>query len=216
MSALAWHNDAALKERTVAALRKDREIDAFVQGTYISKDPEAALGFRGCAIGCVVQSQRGIIASDTENWHQMVEDDLGIPLVVSHLIDRIFEDLSTDDEQHAQFAVDAIDAVPVGADLSLVSARFMIDILGDDEHGVLQFAGDREDVTASINQVIALYERRLDGDEPSESEWDAAAHAADAARAAARAAHCAAHWTWMSERLIHHLANAPVVAEVSA
>ena len=42
----AWHGDRALKDRTIEALKLDREKDAFIQGEYLQK---LGTDHRGCS-----------------------------------------------------------------------------------------------------------------------------------------------------------------------
>ena len=232
----AWHNDPDLKADVLDRMRQHRADDEIVQGFYQRIDPTAASGYRGCLIGCTLPPLPDA-AKPVEGWHVRVEDEYGIPQTVGYLLDRTFEGLPYG--QHAEFAVAAIDAIPVGADLSLVSSHLMVDVLSDPDHGVLRHAGG-EDVRAAIDTVVALYRRRVAGDEPSRNEWlrarraaasadaafasaafaDAAAAAAaaafaDAAAAAAAFASAAArltHWRWVADRILHHLRNAHVSA----
>jgi hypothetical protein len=179
----AWHGDPALKERTIGALKIDREIDAFVQGLYLKTAPDLATGYRGCSIGCLVG------AADPNardiNWHEKAEDLYGIPPVISRFADAVFEGLPTKNDEHANFAVAWPEAIPAGADLSLVFSHLMVDVLGDPERGVLQLTEDEWGTRPAVESVLSLYRRRLAGDEPTVEEWDeAAARAARAAGAA--------------------------------
>ena len=230
----AWHGDPALKDEVLTRLREHRAADAIIQGLYQQYDPGLAVQYRGCAIGCTLPLQetnpvpgRHEVAGPGAGWHAEVERLYGIPRPVAHLIDRIFEGLPTDEA--GDFAVAVIEAVPVGADLSMVSSRLMLDILADDEYGVLQRTRDGSKARTAVETVIGLYRRQLAGDEPSTEEWKkaaaaataaataataaaayaAAAYAADAATYATYATYAAdarpSHWRWTADRLIHHL-----------
>lgn len=134
----AWHGDPALKERIVARMKQHREADAFVHGLYQRFDSKLALGYKGCAIGCALDKQ----PPDDEDgppygqrpehgWWGEVHRQFGIPEDVAELIDDNFEVLTAPDD--AAFAVDALDAVPVGADLSGVADAYWGDEV--DENG---------------------------------------------------------------------------------
>jgi hypothetical protein len=191
---IAWHGDPDLKAEVVARIAAHRVEDSIIQGLYQEIDHNLASGYRGCLIGCTLPAQaKG--REPSVGWHTRVEELYGIPRAIGYLLDRIFENLPTDDGQHAVFAVASIEAVPVGADLSLVSSKLMLEILADAERGVLRHTAEGSDQRAAVEAVIALYVRRLAGDEPSRDEWLAArrdAYAADAAYADADAAAYAA------------------------
>jgi len=167
---LAWHSNPDLKTEVVARMTAHRADDSIIQGIYQQIDPDLASGYRGCLIGCTLPPQakgRG----PRVGWHHRVEELYGIPTDIGHLLDRIFENLPTDDGQHARFAVASIEAIPVGADLSLVASRLMLDILADPAYGVLTLTIADSKRQATIERVIGLYRRRLAGDEPSRQEW---------------------------------------------
>lgn len=54
-------------------------------------------------------------------------------------------------------------AIPVGADLSQVTDKFLLWALADEKHGVLQYV--EGDAVASIQKVISLYGRKVLGEE---------------------------------------------------
>ncbi len=276
-TALAWHGDPGLKAEVLDRLRQHRAEDSIVKGIYQCIDSNLGTGYRGCAIGCTLPPQDAIngvdfddeVESPDEGWHGRVEELYGIPTPIAHLIDRIFENLPTDDEAHARFAVEVIAAVPVAADLSLVVSRFLLDVLADPEHGVRRHTAEGSRRRAQVDRVIDLYRRMLAGEEIGPEQWRAAAAADDAAADdaaaddAAAAAYAAAAYAaadaadaygaaayayaaayaaayayayaaaaaaddaadaadaygaaarhqsriWQAERLIHHIANAPV------
>jgi hypothetical protein len=96
-----------------------RAADTIKQGSYQYREPTTATGYRGCAIGCTLP-----LINDTDKyangwWWQRVEDDYGIDRHVAELIDGIFETQETFGTA-ARFAVEAVEAIPVGADLSSV------------------------------------------------------------------------------------------------
>lgn len=132
----AWHGDAELKARIVERMKQHREADDFIQGLYQKLDPASALGYRGCAIGCLLDKQpvpteepycdcercQHATNEPDAGWHGEVEKQLGIPERLAELIDACFEDSLK--PAHVQFAVDAIEAITVGADLSAVAAAY--------------------------------------------------------------------------------------------
>jgi hypothetical protein len=125
----AWHGDPELKARVVEKLKVHRAADALIQGVYQRIDPNVAAGYRGCAIGCTLDLQKSRDGfaeprpdNDDDSWHLEVERQYGIPRNVAGLIDDIFEEL--DQPEHADFAVDVIEAIPVGADLDGIWDRY--------------------------------------------------------------------------------------------
>ncbi|MCW2900136.1 MAG: hypothetical protein JWO67_2401 [Streptosporangiaceae bacterium] len=125
---LAWHGDPALKAEVMERMRAHRADDAIVQGTYQRIDPEAASGYRGCAIGCTLPQQPAVREGRCDcgcesrpevGWHGEVERLYGIDMWIGHAIDDVFEGL--DPTECGDFAVNVIDVIPVGADLSDLS-----------------------------------------------------------------------------------------------
>jgi hypothetical protein len=120
---LAWFGSQPLKDEVMDRLRKHRAEDDFIQGIYQTIDPQRALGYRGCAIGCTLpkatkyDDDGGLVPPGdvTEDWHWAIEHFYGIPWRVAGAIDDLFEALPA--EQCGDFAVDVIEAIPVGADL---------------------------------------------------------------------------------------------------
>jgi len=248
---LAWHNNPDLKTEVAERMAAHRSEDSIVQGFYQQISTQIASGYRGCLIGCTLPPQPLPEGADVagcndiwgaepkapdNGWHARVEQLYGIPETIGYLLDRIFESLPADSGACARFAVDSIEAVPVGADLSMVPDRLMLDVLADPEHGMLPHMAVGSDRRPAVVQVIDLYRRRLAGDEPSDDEWiDAyicdyddewvhvqaaqAGHAdggAFASYALAAAGDCAGPrwWTWVADRLLHHLANAPTPVKI--
>ena len=121
----AWHGSADLKAEVMARLRAHRAADEIVQGVYQINDD---YGYRGCAIGCTLPELsedecRELDAGDMYSWHRRVEREYGIPWIIAWRIDQTFE-LFFDHKEAGKFAVDVIDAIPVGADLSSVFKQF--------------------------------------------------------------------------------------------
>lgn len=168
---LAYHGDAALKERTLDQLRQHRAADEIVQRVYWEKTNGS---FHGCAVGCLTH--------DPEGGHEQFPDLWGIPEVLAHLIDSIFERLPT--MAAKDWPLRVMDAIPVGADLTLVWPRFARWVLTD--HLATVGKGNPEwGVQAAIDGVVTLFDEQLVGREPDEAAWAArAAGAAGAAEAA--------------------------------
>lgn len=111
---LAWHNDPQLKADAVRRMQEHRKADEFIQGHYFFPDISRPSGFRGCALGCLIES---IETRDRyPSWHWAAEMEFGINNLVARKIDDIFESLEFEDA--ADFAVEVLEVIPVGADLS--------------------------------------------------------------------------------------------------
>ena len=192
---IAWHGNPELKTATVAALNEDLAKDRYIRGTYARHFGHE---WRGCHIGCLVMASKRAVnggaltdlvnIAESTSWHQHAEDLYGIPKPLAYLWDRTYE--SVELAEAPRFAVASVDAVPVGADLSLVVSHLMRDLIADPERGVWKFTAEGSAQRKAVETVGGLYARRLAGDEPGRDEWGtarayaSAAYAADAADAA--------------------------------
>lgn len=119
MQKLAWLSNPDLKEEVLLRMKQHRAEDSIVQGIYQQYAPEFVSQYKGCLIGCTLPMRQdrlspgGFTAVD---WHFEVERAYGIPFPVTVLLEGVFESLPF--EHAAEFAVDSIEAIPVGADLS--------------------------------------------------------------------------------------------------
>lgn len=113
----AWHGDPELKAQVVARMREHREKDEIIQGVY--QEHGDGDSYRGCLIGCTLPRVAGMTYNERQgfDWHEKVEQEYGIPRGVASILDSLFED-QEDFESAAAFAVESIEAIPVGADLS--------------------------------------------------------------------------------------------------
>jgi hypothetical protein len=118
---LAWFGDPALKEEVVLRMKEHRAEDSIIQGDYQVYAPEKATQYRGCLLGCTlppeVNAQRVLVGSNW-GWQRRVADAYGIPRGVAFYLENVFEGLPFDEA--ADFAVESIEAIPVGADLTAV------------------------------------------------------------------------------------------------
>jgi hypothetical protein len=182
----AYLNDAELKKDFVKEIKRHQEADQIIQGTYAKGSGK---NWKGCAVGCSIHSLNRIKKKTykTSN-HSVYETELGIPRQLAYLEDRIFEglDVKTSKEWPLRFS----QAIRPGADLSLVVSKFMVAVLKDENFGVYKFA--HRDGKKAIDNVVALYERKLSGSEPTREEWLEARDEASLARRAAYAAYDAA------------------------
>ncbi len=176
---------------------------------------------------------KGGAAAVTVNAYKFdrFETELGIPNELGRIEDRIFDGLHKNDGE--QFAVDFIEAIEPGADLSAVKYRFFLRLLSDPDRGA---ANMRRGLSADrVDRVAALFQRAVDGDIPTIAEWKhyqrpasgdfavdvayAAAHmgsyAVLAAFDEAKQAKMGGHYEWMRDVLLEELKAAPVMAEAA-
>jgi hypothetical protein len=97
----AFHGDEAVKQKYLARLKAHHAADEIIQG-------QGWNGSHGCAVGCTLN----------EYDPKAYENELGLPQWLARLEDRIFEGLPAVEAK--QFAVDFLEAVPVGADVENV------------------------------------------------------------------------------------------------
>jgi hypothetical protein len=161
---IAYHGDPEIKEKYLGRVRKHRALDQLIKGKYWA-------GGKGCAVGCTIHSTN----------HAKYETELGIPTAIAYLEDAFFENLQTGDALAWPDAF--IEAIPVGADLSMVVSRFLHWLLLDEQDGLLRDV-KADDVRAAVQAVGDCYARRILGDEPTFAQWAAAGELAWNARAA--------------------------------
>jgi len=135
---LAWHGDPELKAYATQKMKEHRAQDEIVRGAYLRVAPGySASGWRGCFHGCLttdrLMEETGLSAGELYegvlgfqayehqfNYHNEARRLWGFPEDLSRLLDVTFESL-TSPEKAAIFAVEATEAIPVGADLTGVS-----------------------------------------------------------------------------------------------
>ena len=154
----AFHNNMQIRQLYVERVLAHQLANEIVQGTSWKEDAAGA-------VGCTLES----------NQHSRYEEELGIPRQLAYLEDRIFEGLPWKEAKGFPFAF--LTSIPVGADLSLVLARFMVWLLIDPERGILRFVGKQGQ---AIADVAALYQRVIEGEAVSTQEWLSALTAASA------------------------------------
>lgn len=201
---LAWHNSPDLKTEVSARMLQHRVEDSIIQGAYQTFAPEYASQYKGCLIGCTLPMQKllperkcgcgcnELIGPTIErpNWHKRVEELYGIPQTLNHVFDALFESLPP--SRAAWFAVNTIEAIPVGADLSGVAELLAQDIQEMAKRGRKSFwmaasDGGVEWLSWWVNDYLEQYER-------STSRQKAVI---------------------LAEKLLDHLTNAPVPSVVN-
>jgi hypothetical protein len=153
---IAWQGSEALKSEHCTRIERHRKADEIVQGIGFD-------GRRGCAVGCSLDKYD----------HALFAEVFGLEPAVPRLVDRIHESLTP--KQSIAWPGRFANALPVGADTRLLWPRFAVWMLRRVRRG------KTGDVRGAIDRVVALYERRIAGDEPPKDEWRNAAYAVDAA-----------------------------------
>ena len=183
---IAFHGKVSLKKKYVARVKAHYKADEIVKGFYWEHG-------KGCAVGCTMEQ--------SSNVHEEMEKVLGIPAELAFLEDTLFENLPNGTAK--EFPLKFLQAIPVGADLSLICAKFMVWQFEDKKYGLKNIEEIKEgkELYGFCEEVVALYKRVIKGDNPSEEEFytlykkiDARARARAWARARARAR--ARAWAW--------------------
>ncbi len=165
---LAFHNDAKIKAKYLGRVKAHTKADEVVQGQYWQNG-------KGCAVGCTIHGDE----------HSKYQTELGIPIMLARLEDRIFEGLPK--AKAKKWPQQFLTAIKTGADLNGVADKFLAWLVRD----LLRFA-KRPDAIKAINTVADLYDRRVLGEVVAVELWREARRAAAAAAAAAYAADAAA------------------------
>jgi hypothetical protein len=183
--ASAWHNQPELKVACVSGLQAQAAAGTLVR----RRDDPAHGGFHLALTAGKLAQERDVPVSDlvvdggtSVRWLDESERLWGLPQVVGGLLDRCFERLPA--TEAADFAVAAVQAIPVGADLSRVPVRWVLDLLADNESGVTAHVAPP---STAIERVADLFRRTLTGEDIAVGEWQAAATAAQAESAQANA-----------------------------
>jgi hypothetical protein len=196
MSVTSWLASPPLKDAAVAEVRGHRAAGTLVrrrdQPVRAEADGRFQGGFHVCLTARRLAVDRGVtvarlLANGGEDidWLDESERLWGIARIAGALLDRCFEQVPA--AEAADFAVTAVQAIPVGANLDLIGAQWMLDVLADEHDGVLAWPLT-DAARAAVARVAALYRRRLAGERVDTEEWTAAAAQAQAAGAQARGA----------------------------
>jgi hypothetical protein len=186
---VGWAGLAARKETVTDWLRARHAAGEIVCADADGHlfEPTAPVGgyLPAYLIGAAVMAERGIddrqfidlVTSGNlgpSDWGQEVERLCGVPPKLLYALISMFAALPAEDR--ADFAVEAVSAIPVGADLTPVCDRWFLDLLDDPAHGVLRNVTHEAQVATEA--VAAGLRRRLAGDDLTDAEWSALANAA--------------------------------------
>lgn len=148
---IAFHGDKQIKEKYLQRVKAHEKADEIIKGIYWENG-------KGCAVGCTIHSAN----------HQAYETELGIPEALARLEDGIFESLPNDLAK--TWPKRFLAAIEIGADLSDVVSKFMLWLLIDDNHGVINFARNHQQKEA-IQSVADLYVLKLEGADIDMMDW---------------------------------------------
>ena len=188
---LAFHGDENVKAHYLARVQAHEVADEIIHGRYWE-------GGRGCAVGCTVHSDS----------HMAFERELGIPIMLARLEDRLFEGQTNG--RAKTFPRRFLECITPGADLSRVGWQFLHwllteELVGREDPRVAKAIKRCADVLVSLTkgEPVDRAEARAARDEACQARQGiyAAAYAAyaadaadaDAADAAADAADAAAY-----------------------
>jgi hypothetical protein len=161
---VAYHGDPALKAKYIARVRAHRQADNLIHGTGWENG-------KGCAIGCTLESYD----------HSRYPIELGIPLSLAYLEDRIFEGLKNGAAQ--LWPEKFLASIQPGADLSLVTPKILLWMMIDEKYGVKRLADIQG--KSVIDLTVDVLQKWIEWGEPDQSEAAAAVAAAAAAAVAA-------------------------------
>ena len=167
----AYHNDPAVKSAILAQLVGHRKADEIVKGQYWE-------GGKGCAVGCTLHT------SD----HAEYETRFGIPQMLAHLEDRIFEGLPNGVAK--AWPERFMGTIEPGADLSRVGWQFLHWLITDES--MTPGISDplvRNAVKQCADVLVPLMKG---GAVDEDAAWSAARSAVRSAESAARSAASAA------------------------
>ena len=110
---IAFHGDAAIKAKYLTRVELHAAADEIIHGKYWEYG-------KGCAVGCTVHSSN----------HAAYESELGIPIMLARLEDRLFEGMANGDSK--KFPGRFLSVITPGADLSRVGWQFLYWLLTEE------------------------------------------------------------------------------------
>jgi hypothetical protein len=110
MSLISFHGKQEVKNFYVNRVKGHFLADEIVKGYYWENG-------KGCGIGCTIHS----------NNHYAYETELGIPVWLAKVEDRIFENLPNDRAE--KWPIEFLEAINIGSDLNKIKIPFLIVIV---------------------------------------------------------------------------------------
>lgn len=170
---LAWHNKPELKAEALAGMIRHRQQDDFIRGDYLAprwgeKDIKPGDSvYQGCFHGCLttdkLAEEAGVTVEEFvrdgydqhfRSWHEEAQRLWGIPANLGSLLDHMFE--SMPDSACANFAVETIEAMQIGADLTGVCDDWARTVTEDPTYGYQELdKGDLGHTAVSFSEYLA-------------------------------------------------------------
>ena len=190
---LSYHNDENLKILVVSEMKKHQEQDQFIKRSYGTVNGK----FKGCAIGCTIDSLNIVLGKSYDtSRHDVLEEAIGIPVWLARLQDVLFENLPN--RENSQFAVDFLDAIPVGVNIEPIKWKFCAFIMKENIERVLKLPNLsdelRKQVLDALRVVLNLHTNAI-----NEGSYDKSAAESVAESAAWSARSAAAAWSTAAE-----------------
>ncbi len=166
-----------LKSALVAEIRKHREQDQVIQGTYGTFEDGR---FRGCAVGCAIHSylvaagEDSIVVVVNSEYHDKYESLFGIPKILAELQDVIHEGLS--DESFPTWPERFMEAVPTETELSLVFPKFAWWLIVHPVVGMIEHAQDRQTMGEMRNAAGVVATAGIGKIPVPQEEWITKSH----------------------------------------
>ena len=148
---LTFHGSQELKDQRIAQVRAHRLADQLVKGQYWENG-------KGCAVACILHS--------SDHW--LAESELGIPVELFYLTDRIFESLPNGEAM--MWPERFLQAIPVGVDLRAthVNKRFVLGMLTDEKRGVMsRIPADDETTRKFTTDVVEFLKQGISEPAPT-------------------------------------------------
>ena len=174
---LSFHNDPAIKEKYLSRIRAHRLADNIIKGIGWENG-------KGCAIGCILENYA----------HNRYPEELGLPVWLAKLQDKIFENLPEPD--HVYWPESSLEIIPVGVDVEVVRHKLAIrrlDRLVKLQTDSLEKNPDLKEIISQtlsvIDQVKKCHEAEIN---KTYCDWSAMYSAAKSAEQAVWSVHSAA------------------------
>lgn len=147
---IAYHGKPEVKDKYLARVLAQQKAGKIQKGVYWEKPT-------GIAVGCTIEGSN----------HACYESELGIPRQIALEEDALFSRMSSPEAEKLPYRF--LEAVTVGADLSLVLPKFYIRLCTDKEHGAILKASP--DGVIAIQRVVDLIQKLVDGKTVAKSDF---------------------------------------------
>jgi hypothetical protein len=205
----SFNNDQTIKDEILKKLLHHQELDAFVQGAWLTDEKVEGDYFKGCFYGCTMQTEN--------NPREAFSEKYNIDLWYCYLTEKIFEGLPKEESKSFPYA--SIDIVPLGFDFNKIKSEWFKQNLIKQK----EFVKD-ENVLKVLDKCILLFETPFNeiSKSTAESAWESAKSvesarlAAESAWSAAESARLAAESAWSAASSARLAANSAWSAAWSA